>query len=55
MAPTFELLEDEYSKKHGMGHIDPAKVKETIELIRAGYKIKMKIDENDLFTNEYLK
>jgi NitT/TauT family transport system substrate-binding protein len=55
LAPTFELLEDDYSKEHGMGHINPAKVKETIELIRAGYKIEMKIDENDLFTNEYLK
>jgi|GEM_PF-6430256 len=55
LPPTFELLEDDYSKTHGIGSIDPAKVKETIELIRSGYKIEMKIDENDLFTNEYLK
>ena len=55
LKPTFELLEDDYTRKHGTGYIDPAKVADTIELIRKGYNIETPIKAADLFTNAYLK
>jgi len=55
LEATFELLEDEYTKKHGIGMINPAKVTDTIELIRKGYGIEKPIPTDSLFTNAYLK
>jgi len=55
LPPTFELLEDEYTRKNGVGYIDPAKVTDTIELIRKSYNIEKAIKADSLFSNEYLK
>jgi NitT/TauT family transport system substrate-binding protein len=55
LPPTFELLEDEYTRKNGVGYIDPAKVTDTIELIRKSYNIEKAIRADSLFSNEYLK
>lgn len=55
LPPTFDLLEDDYTRKHGTGYIDPAKVADTIELIRKSYKIDTPISADSLYSNKYMK
>jgi NitT/TauT family transport system substrate-binding protein len=52
---TFALLEDDYTKKHGLGMMDPQKIQATIDLVREGFKIEKTIKADDFYTNKYLK
>lgn len=41
--------------KNGYGHIDPAKMAETVKIVSAAYGITEQINPADIYTNEFLK
>lgn len=52
---TVQLSTDEYFEKNGLGYIEPAKMKEAVELIDKFVGLKAPVKPEDTYTNEFFK
>jgi NitT/TauT family transport system substrate-binding protein len=49
------IVQSPEAKKHGLGYISPERVKVTIEEIGKAFKAKVKINPDDVYSNEFIK